>query len=148
MNSSEIDRRMERFMQACRECGAKLTHQRLEVFKEVARTDDHPDAITVYERVRRRMPTISQDTVYRTLWWLEDIGLIKTLGTPKERTRFDANLGHHHHFVCTRCGMIQDFESDQLDQVRLPDSVQSIGHAEITQVEVKGICLKCASPDH
>jgi Fur family peroxide stress response transcriptional regulator len=124
--------------------GAKLTHQRLEIFREIARTGDHPDAPTGYKRVRRRMPTVSQDTVYSTLWWLEEIGLIKTLGTPRDRTRFDANLMHHHHFVCTRCGMIEDFESGELDRIKLPDSVHSIGWAEFTQVEIKGVCLKRA----
>lgn len=143
-----MDRRMEQFMAACRESGAKLTHQRLEIFKEVAQTGDHPDAETVYNRVRKRVPTVSQDTVYRTLWWLREIGLLKTLGTSKERTRFDANLNRHHHFVCSRCGMIRDFESDPLNRIALPDSVHSIGQVEIIQVEVRGVCLSCAGPDH
>lgn len=141
----EIEQRMVRFQEVCRASRAKLTHQRMEIFREVAKTGDHPDAERVYRRVRRRMPTVSMDTVYRTLWWLKDLGLITTLGSPRERTRFDANLSHHHHFVCTQCGLTRDFQSEQLDHLELPKSLGSIGRAEKTQVEVKGLCLTCAA---
>ena len=95
----DIDERMARFTDACRKSGAKLTHQRMEIFREVAQTQNHPDAEKVLHGVRKRMPTVSMDTVYRTLWWLKELGLIKTLGPPRERTRFDANLSRHHHFI-------------------------------------------------
>ncbi len=74
---------------------------------------------------------------------LKDLGLITTLGPSRERTRFDANLSHHHHFVCVRCGLTQDFYSDAFDELRLPDSVKALGRVETTQVEIKGVCLKC-----
>jgi Fur family peroxide stress response transcriptional regulator len=141
----EIERRMNLFSEACRDSGAKLTHQRTEIFREVAQTGNHPDAEAVYQGVRERMPTVSLDTVYRTLWWLKELGLINTLGPPRERTRFDANLSRHHHFVCVQCGLTQDFYSDKLDKLKLPESVQAIGYVDTTQVEVKGICLDCAT---
>jgi len=136
---------MTRFEEVCRTSGAKLTHQRMEIFREVAQTDEHPDADQVFQGVRRRIPMVSMDTVYRTLWWLKDLGLITTLGPTRERARFDANLGHHHHFVCVHCGLTLDFYSDKLDKLTLPDSIQSVGYVQATQVEVKGICLECAS---
>jgi len=135
---------MNDFTNVCRKSGAKLTHQRMEIFREVAQTGDHPDVDTVYQRVRERMPTLSLDTVYRTLWWLKDLGLIRTLGPQRERSRFDANLDHHHHFVCIHCGLTTDFFSDQLDMLNLPESIRSIGDAKSIQVEVKGICNECA----
>lgn len=141
----DVDQRMARFEEVCRNSGAKLTHQRMEIFREVAQTGDHPDAEMVFQGVRKRMPTVSIDTVYRTLWWLRDLGLITMLGTQRERARFDANLSRHHHFICTQCGLTQDFVSEALDQIQLPEALQSIGHAETTQVEVKGLCLKCAA---
>jgi Fur family peroxide stress response transcriptional regulator len=141
----DIERRMARFNQACRKSGAKLTHQRMEIFREVAQTGDHPDAEAVFQGVRERIPTVSLDTVYRTLWWLKELGLITTLGSSRERTRFDANLSRHHHFVCIQCGLTRDFYSDKFDKLTLPESLQSIGHVETTHVEVKGVCLECAS---
>ena len=143
--NQDIEKRMSRFSETCRKSGAKLTHQRMEIFREVAQTGDHPDAEKVFQGVRERMPTVSLDTVYRTLWWLKELGLIKTLGPPRERTRFDANLSRHHHFICIQCGLTRDFCSDKLDKLKLPKTVQSIGYAEMTQVEVKGVCHKCAA---
>ena len=141
----DIEQRLARFEEVCRKSGAKLTHQRMEIFREVTQTDEHPDVEKVFRGVRKRMPTVSMDTVYRTLWWLKDLGLVTMLGPPRERARFDANLSRHHHFVCTQCGLTRDFYSDEFDSLELPDSVLTIGRAEEIQVEVKGLCLKCAA---
>lgn len=143
----ESEQRIARFTETCRASGAKLTHQRLEIFREVAQTGDHPDAEMVFKGVRERIPTVSLDTVYRTLWWLKDLGLIKTLGPPRARARFDANLGRHHHFICTHCGLTRDFYSKKFNKLKLPESVQKIGQAEMTQVEVKGVCRHCAAKE-
>jgi Fur family peroxide stress response transcriptional regulator len=143
----EIERQMTHFEQVCRDAGVKLTHQRMEIFREVAHNGDHPDAETVYRGVRKRIPTMSLDTVYRALWLLSDLGLITTLGPPRERTRFDANLRRHHHFVCRRCGLTRDFYSDAFDELRLPQSVKAIGSVETTHVEARGVCRTCADKE-
>ncbi len=143
----EIQERMARFEQRCRDAGVKLTRQRLEIFREVAQTREHPDAEAVYNGVRQRLATVSLDTVYRTLWTLQDLGLVRTLGQAHERTRFDANLERHHHFVCVRCGMTRDFYRDDLDELHLQDSVKDVGTVESTHVEARGICFKCAKKE-
>ena len=143
VDKDDIERRMKRFEEECRDAGAKLTHQRLEIFREIAQTDDHPDAETVYRRVRKRLPTVSLDTVYRTLWLITDLGLIDTLGPPRERTRFDANLSRHHHFICVQCGLTRDFYSDALDELKLPEAVKAYGRVESTHAEVRGVCRTC-----
>lgn len=139
----ELEKRLGHFETACRKSGVKLTHQRLEIFREVALTGDHPDAETVHQRVRTRLPTVSLDTVYRTLWLLKDLGLITTLGSHHQRTRFDANLDNHHHFVCIRCGLTLDFFSDEFNELRFPAALESVGIAEAASVEVRGICHSC-----
>lgn len=89
------------------------------------------------------MPTISLDTVYRTLWLLNDLGLVATLGAGRERACFDANLKSHHNFVCGRCESTRDFYCNDLDNIRLPDSVGSFGEIEATYVEIRCIYLEC-----
>ena len=144
IKKKEVEQRMQHFETVCRDEGIKLTHQRIEIFREVAQSGDHPDADQVFQHVRDRVPTVSLDTVYRTLWLLNDLGLIATLGSSRERTRFDANLQSHHHFVCRRCGLTRDFYSNDLDNIPLPDSIGSFGEIEATHVEVRGICRECA----
>jgi Fur family transcriptional regulator, peroxide stress response regulator len=132
-----------RFTRAARRAGVKVTPQRLEIFAEVASRTDHPDAEGVFRAVRERLPAVSLDTVYRTLWLLTDLGLITTLGTRRESVRFDAGTSLHHHYVCTACGLTQDFESPALDAIPLPESVAAFGVPARTQVEVLGLCAAC-----
>ena len=42
--SNEVVQRLERFKAAAKEAGVKLTHQRLEIFRELASSIEHPDA--------------------------------------------------------------------------------------------------------
>jgi Fur family peroxide stress response transcriptional regulator len=139
-----VEQRMQHFESVCRGEGVKLTHQRMEIFREVSQTGDHPDADQIFQRVRNRVPTVSLDTVYRTLWLLKDLGLVVPLHSSRERTRFDANLESHHHFVCNNCGLTRDFHSNDLDAIRPPDSVSSFGEIEATYVEVRGTCRECS----
>lgn len=145
MSPAVLEARVERFRDACREAGVKLTQQRLEIFREVAASTSHPDAEAVFKAVRQRLPTVSLDTVYRTLWTLTDVGLLGTLGPRRDRARFDANLAPHHHFVCVQCGSARDFESKDLDGVCVPTGLEQFGKVLGMHVEVRGVCSSCAS---
>ncbi len=145
MSQDEIGRRVDAFQQAARAAGVKLTHQRLEVFRALAGSEEHPSAESLLRSVRPRLPTVSLDTVYRTLWLLHDLGLVSTLGPRRESARFDANLAPHHHYVCVRCGMARDFESEELAELRIPATVAALGSIDATRVEVRGVCARCAS---
>lgn len=143
----KVERQVEQFKAAAKAAGLKLTHQRLEIFREVASSLKHPDAETVFRAVQARMPTVSLDTVYRTLWMLNDLGLVTTLGPRRESVRFDANLEQHHHYVCVRCGSARDFESAELNALRIPDVVKKFGSVVATHVEVRGVCDRCAKEE-
>lgn len=143
ISTEELNQRVNRFKEGLRQSGVKLTHQRIEIFKELAKSLNHPDAVTVYRNVCKRISTISLDTVYRTIWLLLDLGLINTLGPSRGRTRFDANMTSHHHFICSVCGMTRDFYSKEFDGLKVPPSVKSFGQVEMTHVEVRGVCRKC-----
>lgn len=136
---------LELFKQSCLAKGIKLTHQRIEIFRELALSEEHPDADTVLTRVRKRIPTISRDTVYRNLKFLSEQGLIAIVGMSHERLRFDANMKSHHHFVCIRCGLIRDFYSNYLTTLEYPKEVEIFGKPLSLHIEVKGLCTKCAS---
>jgi Fur family transcriptional regulator, peroxide stress response regulator len=144
VSREELDRRIVAFSEACRITGVRMTHQRMEVFREVAKTDEHPDAETIYDRVRRRIPAISLDTVYRTLTMLETLGVLSRVYALCDRARFDATVAHHHHFVCAQCGMIRDFVCKEADKLEIPREVQSWGIMKSTHLEVRAICSKCA----
>jgi Fur family peroxide stress response transcriptional regulator len=137
--------RMAAFREACTERGVKVTHQRLEIYRQLASTEEHPDADTIHRRVREHIPTISRDTVYRNLKTLAHNGLLSTVGMSHERLRFDANMGLHHHFVCVRCGLIRDFRSQHLENIECPEEAEAFGEPVSLHLEVKGVCTKCRS---
>lgn len=148
VDSKEYDLRLEHFKEVLKEAGLKLTHQRLEVFREVASTVDHPDAHRVYDAVKDRLPTVSLDTVYRTLKTLSDLGLISMLGSSGESVRFDANTRQHHHFVCVKCGLVRDFENEKMNSLEVQRDVAHYGSVLKTHIEVHGICNSCRKEEH
>ena len=141
---TELARRVDGFEAACRRAGLKVTQQRPEIFREVAGSLEHPDAEAVSRAIRARLPTVSLDTVYRTLALLGDLGLVIPLGPRRQSVRFDANLARHHHYVCVRCGLTRDFSSSALDGVRVPGAARDLGRVLAMQVEVRGLCATCA----
>lgn len=141
------ERRLEHLKAVAKEAGIKLTHQRLEIFRELVGSEEHPDAETIFRAVQQRMPTVSLDTVYRTLWKLHDLGLVTTLGPQRNSVRFDANIDQHHHYICMRCGLVRDFESDELNALRLPGAIEQLGSVVNAHVEVRGLCARCQQ-DH
>jgi len=141
--TEEIEKRTNQFFRVCRRSGVKATHQRSEIYRELARTGEHPDAETIYARVRKRIPAISLDTVYRTLRMLEQKGIISRVGSLGERTRFDANTDSHHHFICTKCGFIGDFYNGEWNDFRAPNDVMAMGIVNSIHVELRGLCKSC-----
>lgn len=144
----KIEQRLEHLKSVYKNAGMRVTHQRLEIFREVAMTGDHPNAEEIFRGVRRRLPTISLDTVYRTLWVLVDLGVITSMTPGRRRARFDANLEQHHHFVCIECGLTRDFYSDEFDKLTAPEKISDFGAAQQTQVEVRGLCHDCHNQQH
>jgi len=143
ISKADIERRVETFVRVCRRQGMKVTHQRMEIFRELAGTAKHPDAETIYQHVRERVAGISRDTVYRTLSFLESEGLIRRAEAPGGPARYDPNTEPHHHYVCTKCGLIKDFTSEALDRLPIPKSVEGFGRIESAQVQVRGVCASC-----
>lgn len=139
----EVQSRIERFTRAMRDSGTRLTPQRLEIFREVAEAGDHPDAEKVFAGVRKRMPTVSLDTVYRTLWMLDEMGLVVAFSPQRGRVRFDADARTHHHFVCTGCGAVEDIHSREFDELEVPEEVGCIGEVANTHVQFRGLCFRC-----
>ena len=143
MDPPRIESRLKTLEAACRAAGARVTHQRREVLRAVVESDGHPDAQSVLQRVREQMPTISFDTVYRTLSFLEEHDLISRVHASGERARFDGNDRPHHHFICTKCGRITDFESKVVDEMTLPERARKLGTIASRQLQVYGICRDC-----
>ena len=145
VNKIALKDKMAAFEKVCKEAGMKLTHQRLEIFRELASATDHPSAELLYKRLRKRLPTLSLDTVYRTLATIEGYGLITRIQTPESQARFEAETRQHHHFVCGQCKEIVDFLWPQFDQSSLPPPIAAMGEVRNKNVTIHGICQRCVA---
>ena len=145
MKSETVDskRMMTRFVEACREAGVRVTPQRIEIFRELMGLDTHPDTETVHRRVRRKMPGISLDTVYRTLGLLEEKKLISRVGSLPGPARYEANPAPHHHFVCTTCGSVADVAPEAMGRLHVADKMLPGCAVKSIHVEIRGICSRC-----
>ena len=143
VTAEEVERRVALLSQGIRDAGLRLTHQRLEILRVIAADETHPDVETVYEVVRARVPTISLDTVYRTLATLTERGLVTRVSFAPGPARYDANPSRHHHFVCTRCGLVRDVEDAELDAISPTDEVTVIGRPDAVTVQFRGVCREC-----
>src|SRR5438309_1744020 len=94
-----------------RERGLKMTPQRRMIVDVLQSATHHPTAEEVLNAVNRKFPMTSRATVYNTLNWLKEAGMVREVFEGGD-LRFDPNTSEHHHFVCRRCGKIEDVDAD------------------------------------
>lgn len=131
------------FEKLCRKKGLKMTHQRLEIYRELLTSLDHPSVESLFLRVRKRIPTISLDTVYRTLTMLEEGGMINRIQTSEGLARFESDYGVHHHLICKKCQKIEDFTWKAFDAMSIPPELDDWGAIQTRNIVVEGICSAC-----
>jgi Fur family transcriptional regulator, peroxide stress response regulator len=135
--------RLAAFAAACRRRGLRLTPQRMEIFRALATATDHPTAEQLHERLQRKMPTLSLDTVYRTLATLTRHELVNKVDTVESQAHFEVQEDSHHHLICHQCREISDFAWPLIDDFPFPEEVKSWGEVNRKSVTVYGICRKC-----
>lgn len=139
-----ISKLLKGFEHVCRAKGLRITHQRSGIFRELARFPGHPTAENVFKQVRKRLKTISLDTVYRTIATFENYGLIKRIQILDNAARYDINLTVHHHLVCIKCKRIEDFYWPDFDNMKLPKAVKGWKKIDSRHAEILGVCRYCA----
>lgn len=145
-NPTETENASVAYFQAvCRERGARVTPQRLEVYRQLAEARDHPSVATICQRVREHLPMVTVDTIYRTLTSLEELGLAKRVSVTGGSARYEACMEPHHHFACSTCGGIFDVELPALRASHLEQGLPEGFQVTSTQVEFRGVCPSCAA---
>jgi Fur family peroxide stress response transcriptional regulator len=143
MNQQRPQEQFSRFQANCRREGLKLTHQRLEIYRELVISTDHPTAETLYQGLIRRIPTLSLDTIYRTLATFARHGLVHKVETGESQARFEVITERHDHLICRHCFEIRDFNCPSMDEVALPEELRTWGQIENKNVVAYGVCRKC-----
>jgi Fur family peroxide stress response transcriptional regulator len=122
--------------------GLRCTPQRYAVMTVLMERHWHPTAAEIFEAVNRVDPCSSRATTYNNLRDLVQAGLVREVAVEGRAARFDAKDVRHHHFICDRCGKVEDI--DWYDVPR-PAS-RSLGKRILRECELifRGLCTKCA----
>jgi Fe2+ or Zn2+ uptake regulation protein len=122
----------------------RMTACREAILRVLSGTASHPDARSVYEQVQEVLPGVSLSTVYRTLAWLRDRGLVLEFPTPRG-ARYDANVREHHHVTCRSCGRIEDLDLTVDGPLAAAVRHPRFAVIEGARVELTGLCADCAA---
>jgi Fur family transcriptional regulator, peroxide stress response regulator len=132
----------EAIRQSLQESGLRCTPQRYALLAFLMEQNSHPTAAEIFEAVNREDPRSSKATTYNNLKDLVHAGLVREVAIEGRAARYDAKGMPHHHFICDRCGKVEDME---FYDVPKPAS-RSLGKRVLRECELifRGFCTKCA----
>jgi len=122
----------------------RMTAQKSFIFGYLKSVKTHPTAETVYEEVKKKLPNISQGTVYRVLNNFKDRGEIICIDT-KDNVHFDADVSDHAHFICEECGEVFDVMDECSKCGILKNRKTKVGKINSYKINFYGKCKKCLS---
>ena len=122
-----------------RDRGLRMTPQRHLIVEYLKDAGHHPTADEVLHAVNAQYPMTSRATVYNTLHWLQSAGLIREVFEAGQ-VRFDPNTEEHHHFVCRKCGRIEDVDIELVNGLGLNTDRYAVDEFVLT---LRGVCADC-----
>src|SRR6201996_2894069 len=121
--------------------GLRCTPQRYAVMAFLLEQKMHPTAAEIFEAVNRADPRSSRATTYNNLRDLVKAGLVREVAAEGRAARYDAKGMRHHHFICDRCGEVEDVE-----WYNVPNPASRLlGKRQVRECELifRGLCSKC-----
>ena len=134
---------MKEIAQILREKGLKVTPQRIAVYNMLMNTYEHPNAEMIYKTLEPTNPTMSLATVYKTLDFFKQLGLVQELNVGEPSSRYDAVVQCHPHTVCKVCGKVEDLHMEQLTEVAKKLVPELDFDVEMEQLILYGTCGAC-----
>jgi len=123
--------------------GSGLTKQRRTVLQVIRESEEHLTANEVFEDAKRILPGISFATVYNSLRYLKNEGLIGEVRFGTDATRYDRRVTRHDHAICSRCGKLVDLELSIPDGLFKEAARRSKFKAESIEFTLRGLCPEC-----
>ncbi len=113
---------------------------------------DSPGPRSAAELVVTMDDPVPLSSLYRTLSVLEESDVVVPHLATKGIARYELAewlTGHHHHFICTSCGAVEDIELTPTDEEAVDSLVDRIaeraGYVPTNhELEIAGLCKECA----
>jgi len=121
----------------------RKSSQRENIYEIILSDKSHPTAISIYEKIKRTMPTASLGNLYRNLNILVEEGRIIKRKFADDTEHYDAITDIHYHFICEICNTVSDFSMPV--QPSITKNAQKISEHIISShtIQFYGICEKC-----
>lgn len=121
----------------------RLTPQREAVLRAIREREDHPTASDIFEAARKYFPAISYATVYNSLRYLRQTGLVREISFGDGASRYDGITERHDHALCTDCGKLVDFDLAEAAELMREAARKSRFQAESVHLTLMGLCPDC-----
>ena len=133
----------KQFADHLRSQGYRLTPQRLTILQILTDSGGHLTPQQVYEKARANTPGITEPTVYRTLSFLADEGILMSTYEANGVLVYEIASDLHHHLVCRSCGESIEIEHNALQ--KLYDALnRKTGYAvDNRHITLFGLCPGC-----
>lgn len=127
------------------EKGLKKTHQRDTIVRVLfSPPHKHYRIEEILEKSRKKDPSVSYATVYRTLMMLLDAGVVSQRHFGKGQSLFEVISDHHHdHMICNGCGEIVEFENDTIEKLQETVAKKAGFKLSTHKMELYGLCPRC-----
>jgi Fur family transcriptional regulator, peroxide stress response regulator len=122
-----------------------LTRHRSVVLQVVQATEDHLTASEVYEAARKLQPNISFATVYNSLRYLKESGLLREITFGNAASRYDRETARHDHAMCSACGKLVDFDLPETVELLRAAARHSRFKPQSIHLTLVGLCPDCRS---
>lgn len=120
-----------------------LTKQREVVLQVIREELEHLTANEVFDKAKQILPSISFATVYNSLRYLKDSGLIAEISFGNGASRFDSMTSRHDHAICTKCGKLVDMELELPAEIVNQAAEFSKFKPESLELTLRGLCPDC-----
>jgi len=142
--ATQNEERLAQMLAKLKDRDFRLTPQRLAIISILAGSEDHPSVDEIYTEVRRKFPTTSIATVYKTIALLKELNEVLELGFPDGSNRYDGNRPYPHpHAICVKCKKIMDPEISSVDKLS-EEMKQKTGYLlSYHRLDFFGLCPEC-----
>jgi Fur family transcriptional regulator, ferric uptake regulator len=94
--------------------GFRLTPQRLAILESLQQAHRHLTPAEIFHQVSQDMPGLTEATVYRTLNFLAEQGLVLVAHLGHGQLVYEYADHDHHHLICRECGQMRDIDHTEL----------------------------------
>lgn len=121
--------------------GLKMTPQRRVIIRYLQSAKNHPTPDDVLRAINKKFPMASRATVYNTINWLKEQGLLREI-FENGVVRLDPNFQRHHHFICLKCGKVEDVNYEVFPNLQVLN-LPGVSRVESFELIFRGVCQNC-----